>query len=248
MDFFNTNFNQGFPIELDDIRFLQEQYRNGIHQLAQSLASDAILTGCELSQAQDGSDQVNAGWIIINGEIGYLPETSGLDVDSTYRVVANNYIDNSITKQIFGTNLLVKPYEIRQFQIIPNHPSASASPSLWQMKSMIDVIKGKLGIPDQPLKRSWITNAPSSFIWNGLAGRYEGSITHNQPNAINGIQGVSIMLHELTSGRLMSLPSSFSYEITLTDIIIIDNSSQNSNDDMRGLIIGGGLKIIFEHL
>ncbi|MCT4580850.1 MAG: hypothetical protein N4A35_05475 [Flavobacteriales bacterium] len=245
MNILETNVNGGYPIELDDFRFLDNIYRNGIHQVIRSLADNAILTGVERGVDINNNEKISEGWVILDGEIGYLPETIGLSDSQEYGIVSDNFDDPNVIK-VTQAGQTIKPHKIRRFKIEPYHPSMGDHRKLWQLKSVKSVLKDEFGLSGNTLTRSWITETPSSFDWNGTTNRYEATITHNQTAGVLGIQGVSILLHELTSGRLMSLPSSFSWELTDTNIIIIDNSPQGSNDDFRGAILNGGLKIIFE--
>lgn len=247
MNKLDTNVNGGYPVELDDFRFLDDIYRTGIHKIIQSFSNFAILTGCEIGLDLNNDEKINAGWVVINGEIGFLPETIGLSNSQDYGVVADNYVDNSVVK-ITQAGQSIKPHLIRQFKVEPYHPTMGEESKLWQLKQVKEVLKSEFGLTTNTLKRNWIVDTPSSFNWNASSGRYEGVIAHGQNNAINGIQGVSILLHELTSGTLMSLPSSFGYQLNSTNIIIVDNSLQGSNDDWRGLILNGGLKIIFDYV
>tara|TARA_R110002111_G_scaffold140072_1_gene206021 strand:- start:89 stop:841 length:753 start_codon:yes stop_codon:yes gene_type:complete len=248
MNQLDTNFNGGYPIELDDFRFLDEIYRTGIHQVMQSLSSFAILTGCDAGGTDvNGDDVLNAGWVVVNGEIGYLPQTGGLDLDiasASYGIIADNYLDNSVIK-VTQAGQSIKPHKIRQFKLEPYQPSMGEDIRLKNIKQLKDTLRTEFGLDNQ-LKRSWKTDAPSAFSWNATNGRWESVMAHELTVSNYYVQGFSVKGVFISNNVMFSLPNQFSFELDGTNLIIIDSSPNPSNDDWRGIISSNGIKVIFE--
>lgn len=253
MNRLNTNINGGYPIELDDFRFLDEIYRNGIEQTIRALSSFAILTGCNFSQDINGDDKVEEGWLVINGEIGYLPETTGLDLDgSDYGVVPDNFFDTSVVK-ITQAGQSITPHEIRQFKLKPFEVLMGEQSKLRNLKPLKEVIKTEFGLLENQLKKSHLTVTPPGFVWNNTLNRWESTITHNLPlNEFNTI-GVSVLIYSLSLGVLVPLIGGYGYEnfsfsFDSTNLVITDNSPQSSNSASRSFLESNAIKVIFEYV
>ena len=248
MNQLETNVNGGYPIELDDFRFLDEIYRNGIHQVMQSLSSFAILTGCDNGGTDvNGDDVLNAGWLVVNGEIGYLPQPGGLDLDitnSSYGIIADNYVDNSVIK-ITQAGQSIKPHKIRQFKLEPYQPSMGESIRLKNIKPLKETLKIEFGM-DKQLKRVWRTDTPGAFSWSVTNGRWESVMGHGLTVSNYNVQGFSVKCVRLSDNLIFTLPNQFSFELDGTNLIIIDSSPNPSNDDWRGIISSNAIKAIFE--
>lgn len=74
------------PIWLDDLNFIQDSFADEIKKLVQGLVgmtNDAvILTGCEVTQNEDGTYTVSEGVIYLKGEILRLPEGVYAQIDT----------------------------------------------------------------------------------------------------------------------------------------------------------------------
>jgi hypothetical protein len=73
MNKFETNFNGGFPLALDDFRFIDDSVRLAISDICRSLgvSDSVILYGCQL-QLQGNYTSVSEGAIYHNGEIWHV--------------------------------------------------------------------------------------------------------------------------------------------------------------------------------
>ncbi len=255
MNNLDTNVNGGYPVELDDFRFLDDIYRTGIHQIIQALSSFAILTGCDYGGTDiNGDDVLNAGWVVVNGEIGYLPETGGLDLDvlsNSYGIIADNYVDNSVVK-ITQAGASFKPHEIRQFKLEPYLPAMGEDVRLKNIKQLKETLKTEFGLVDQ-IKRSYINATPPAFSWNSSLNRWESIIPHNLPLTEFNTQGMSVMIWDLSSSLLVPfigayLFENFSYSFDSTNITITDSSSSVSSSASRDFLEANAVKIIFDYL
>lgn len=241
MNKLKTDFNGGFPLTLDDIRFIDEYFRTGIHQIAISLAKFAILSGFE----PINNNTVSAGWLIINGEIGFIPETTGLDFNFDYGVVADNYLDSSVVR-ITQAGASIKPHEIRQFKLEPYHPSMGEDVSVENLQKLKDVLRSEFGL-NGALKRKVIATNASPFSWNATNSRWESINAHGLGIGHHLIMGASVHISMNSNSVLVPLFSGFIYEIDATNIIIVDKSPNPSNDDLRRILEVSTMKIIFEH-
>ncbi len=240
-----TNFNGGYPIELDDLRFREEAYRNAIQSFVSSLSTHAILTGCEISEnTQTGLFQVNQGWVVIDGEIGFLPQTTGLDETHEYAIIADNFIDNSVVKLLYSGQS-VKPNEIRQFKIEQWSPQMNVDAKLWGMKTMVNRIKEKLAIPQNVLEGLSIIDTPQYFVWSATNNRWEAKMPHHKSNLIPILKGVTILIGGYGNPTRRSLPVLIDYEVDDTYVHFYEYSAQGSLPLWRDLILNNGINCVF---
>jgi hypothetical protein len=122
MNVLQTNYNNGFPYKLDDIRFNDDSYRDAFNNLLLAWGTDFIVSGCDVV-----SYIVSAGYIMLNGELlkvdshtiqgaGYFQKQTtydpiGLkkfkngDVNNTYQKNRGIAIANSGTLSVNGIRL-----------------------------------------------------------------------------------------------------------------------------------------------
>jgi len=242
------NVNGGYPLELDDFRYLDEIYRTGIHQVAQSLATNAILTGCTIVQEmnQAGTLKLNAGWMIINGEIGYIPPHTGLADTLKYGVVADNTLDNSVIK-IMQNGTSLKPREIRQYKLEPYNPAMGVDTLITNIKPMIEVLKSKLGINSNTPEFKWVIDTPyNPFVWNATKQRWEANFPHyQQANIPQKAIAVDVSVLDIGNNTLVDFPLLMDWEIDATNFYIYEYTTQSSDPKWRNLIENNGVKVLF---
>lgn len=82
MNKLETSLLGGHPLTLDDFTFLQEAVHDGFKALSNilsdpnnpSLEPSYIIKGCEKTLQSAGIWQINAGYIVISGEVCYVPQ------------------------------------------------------------------------------------------------------------------------------------------------------------------------------
>lgn len=243
-----TNFNGGYPIELEDLRFRDESYRSAITNLVGSLATHAILTGCQISENQStGLMTVSSGWVVIDGEIGYLPVRSGLDETLQYGIVSDNFVDSSVVK-VLQSGGSVKPNEIRQFKIESWHPSMNVEAKLWDLKQMVSVLKDKLGVVSNELIETSIVDTPPPFTWDSSNNRWRTKMQHGLTAPFYKLRGVMFIIEDGTNYTNKSLPFLVQYEIDNSFVNFYEYSAQISNSQHRDALTNNSVKCIFKML
>lgn len=113
MNRLKTNQSGGFPFVLDDLRFLDNAYRQAFTNIAYAISlSDCILWGCDLSD--DGTDiTVTEGAVWLNGEILHVPEQTITYVPghNYFLRLSASYDPNGL--KTFADSNLYDTYELR---------------------------------------------------------------------------------------------------------------------------------------
>jgi hypothetical protein len=127
MNKLQTNYNGGFPFDLDDIRFeqnaIREAFKGMLSALSIPVETNGILSGCE----SDGTD-VTAGFVVIDHEILYFPGsvlpgiTPGPGKLHHFRLSVS-YDSNGL--ETFENGSSHDTWEIRTAELIYNTPSGS---------------------------------------------------------------------------------------------------------------------------
>lgn len=74
MNRIDTNINGGFPVTLNDLRFIDDAIRLALDDILKGLAGDqpVIIFGCTVSPLEQGDYQVSAGAVFYQGEIWHV--------------------------------------------------------------------------------------------------------------------------------------------------------------------------------
>ena len=102
-----TTNNGGFPLKLDDFRFIDEANRTSLKAIMSAFGVDnmtvILLSGCTRSVAT-GTVTISEGYISIGGEICYVPSHSYSAPTSSQKEywVINTAFDNAGLKSFQG--------------------------------------------------------------------------------------------------------------------------------------------------
>lgn len=128
MNQLKTTINGGFPIVLDDLRWMDAAYRSAITGILSPLGSDAfnviIISGCARSGVSS-TVTIAAGYVLMNGEIFKVSAHSFTLAAYEYWNIEETY-DAAGTK-VFADAVSNDTYLIRQAKV---QPSAVALPGL----------------------------------------------------------------------------------------------------------------------
>lgn len=107
-----TNFNGGFPFVLDDVRFLQDAIWQGLEGLTKAFGN-CRLVGAVVSDNGTSYD-VTEGFIILNGEVLYVPADSvpaGADIEDYGFLVSETF--DAAGDKVFQDASTQQTYQLR---------------------------------------------------------------------------------------------------------------------------------------
>lgn len=143
MDKFLYN-NGGMPIYLDDIKYLDNVYRETFKQLLQAfnLPSNisCIIKGCQVTETQT-TYQINEGIISLNGELLYAPAQNvnkyNVQGQTYYWIIDNDYYSDGY--KVLANGQTVASWEQRWAFVAYGIPPSSYLPMIGA-KSLLDYI------------------------------------------------------------------------------------------------------------
>lgn len=114
MDQLKTDINGKFPFVLDDIRFLDEAYRNAFIALAKGVSfnENVILSGLDITTNGNNSYTYSEGFVIIEGRILLVNETTLSVEEEEIVVVRMGESWNSQGLKMFANNTLHQTYKV----------------------------------------------------------------------------------------------------------------------------------------
>lgn len=119
-----TEFEGGFPVTLDDFRFIDSAYRTAIERLCKGLFGTAetyIIEGCEVELVGNVYN-VSAGAVLIDGEICEVAAQSLIKDPAQTNVKWLKEISLSTATKTMANNTIVQPYELRSAILINYTP------------------------------------------------------------------------------------------------------------------------------
>ena len=116
-----TTDSGGFPFLLNDIRFLDEAYREGMASIIKTVAEECILWGCEYSE--NGTiASINAGAVFFDNEIFYCPSHSvdlGVNIQDDIVLQVKEYDDPSGDgNKLFADGSTHQTYKVREVKVV----------------------------------------------------------------------------------------------------------------------------------
>lgn len=121
--------NGGMPLELDDLRFMQDAYHDGfkgiIYEFAKANNGNIILGGCEVVDSGNGTFEVSEGYIMLDYEVLYVPAVTGLSFSLV--ILEYNQTYDPAGNEVFADNTSRDTYEVRQARVFD--PNISQSPN-----------------------------------------------------------------------------------------------------------------------
>lgn len=177
-------FTGGHRASWRDLEFVQAAFRVCMEALGNSLGSNFILTGCNITVA-GGNTTVSEGWVVINGEICYFAGetfTSGLAALKSFSISQTNgtpqviYKDTSVkdvykirnavlTNVVSGGNFSyfnARRFNRTDWRVVPANSTSDADKFTADCKSNIDPLQYRKGIDGTLMIRGSFTCAEVS--------------------------------------------------------------------------------------
>ncbi|MDT8337182.1 MAG: hypothetical protein RQ856_05065 [Candidatus Izemoplasmatales bacterium] len=165
-----TTSNGGFPIELDDLRFSDNAYRDGFKALVSPFAdvnNDALILSGMVRSQQGQLINYTEGYCMLFGEIMYFPEHNlpllqqgqfeYLQIDSSFDNNGNKTLENGIQ---------VQSHQVRTAKIV-RATSQPLNAIIWAfVKSYFTEIANKINTVPQGVIMMWsgsIANIPQGY-------------------------------------------------------------------------------------
>jgi hypothetical protein len=114
-----TTNNGGMPLELDDLRWTDEAYREGFKGLATMFGGLAVTDGYILSGlgvTNTGSNySIAEGYVVFNGEIWYIPAKTLAYITTSYKyVIVEDVVFDATGNETFEDGSVNDTYQIRR--------------------------------------------------------------------------------------------------------------------------------------
>ena len=202
MNKLETNYNGGFPLVLDDLRFIQDSWRRGFEALSKfkNIAGDAFIDNVALYPPRvtgTGPFTIEENWVYRDGEIWYVPETSSASIPLNLWISFPEVNDPEGSKIFEDTNTN-ETYKVRQATISTGAVQPPSSLDFNALRTPRDfkiVSREQITLPDLASINngtSYITINPvtpnitiKSFVAASSATAYIGTIT--QPGWLSEI-------------------------------------------------------------
>ena len=146
--------NGGMPLQLDDLRFLQDAYREGfkglLHEFAKAQNGNIILSGCEVTD-NGATRSLSEGFIMLDFEVLYVPPVAGIVLAANTIVLGLDVSYDPAGLDIFFDNASRDTYEVRRAKVETGAPPVlSVAVSNLNRLSYImpQVMKDSLVLPD----------------------------------------------------------------------------------------------------
>ena len=261
-----TTENGGMPIVLDDIRWLDDEYRNAWYAFISAFGATALtsfkLSGCVVT-VNDTTYTTTAGYICLEGEILQV-DAHSITVSETFTakwVVEETY-DIAGNKQFFDESnhdtYLIRKGKLQQCGYTPHNYMSCDAPYLK------DVILG--WTPASPTEENWhyvgSGNPEPEFLnsWANTGGslahlRFKKDVNgwvHIEGSVSSGVVGTGTPIFTLPTGYL---PENGSIIIAVvmgdysggtigisssTGNVCVNNSSGNNSVSLAGIIFKAG--------
>ncbi|MCU0441454.1 MAG: hypothetical protein MUE96_03575 [Bacteroidia bacterium] len=174
-------FTGGHRASWRDLEFVQAAFRVCMEALGNSLGSNFILTGCNITEA-GGNTTVSEGWVVINGEICYFAGetfTTGLQALKSFGVLQTNgtpqvvYKDTSVkdvykirnavlTNVVSGGNFNyfnARRFNRTDWRIVPANSTTEADRFTADCRSNLNPLQYRKGIDGTLMIRGSFTCA-----------------------------------------------------------------------------------------
>lgn len=111
--------NGGMPLELDDLRFLQDAYKDGfkamLFELAKQNNGNMVLGGIEVTPDGSGGFNTSEGYVMLDYEVFYVPAAIGLNFNIIVIELFVYYDTDG--NEIFSDSVSRDTYEVRQGRV-----------------------------------------------------------------------------------------------------------------------------------
>ena len=166
MNKFLTNLNGGLPLFLDDIRFLDDIYRNSIHAIVKGIADKIIISGINPTISEQNNLVTEEGFILYLNEILYVPANS-VAYNENLEYVFRRSVTTSGTR-IFSDQSENDVYELRTGYIEEIAPQNIQSSDLKVFSIPLRNLYEKAFSKNSAFNKSFSTDAQAAAGTLGL--------------------------------------------------------------------------------
>lgn len=149
-----TSINGGFPLNLDDIRFVQDSIREVIKGISSTCLIKnqrmRILSGCTTSTGPQGQLIYSEGFILLDDEIFYHPGTTFPSVGVFHYFVEITSSYDPAGQKIFQDTQVHDTYELRIIKISRDILPPTSAPLLTPSSYINEYASISINYPTQP--------------------------------------------------------------------------------------------------
>lgn len=257
MNQLKTNQNGGFPFELDDIRFLDQAYRDAFSAIMKGFNRDYIILDGLVQTVNGANLDVSDGWAFYEDEIIYVPAASFAVVVGNHVFLSKNIFDEPTSVELFEDGNSYATESIRQGVL--TYGSASINPRLNTVETIQEILSADLGINDiKQIKRKKIKTTFPAMTWNATLNLWETKIAHGLIfGSIANVLGTHISFEGTVNNLFPGVLHSFNlfdgssdYFFIVTDLIYVTIYSTDpaaSTSDYLGIPGDCPARIIIEY-
>ncbi|MDP2723215.1 MAG: hypothetical protein Q8O72_10690 [Bacteroidales bacterium] len=183
----------GFPLRLDDLRWLDDAQREAFMAVIKTLIGEydyARLFGCDLIDTEQGTIECTSGYVYFNDEIFYVEPSwvnDSFNPSQMFFVEDVSY-DTPAGLKTFEDTTTHETYEIRRATMVGSLTTPPASMPAYS-PNFITILKARLDLYEPPLITAWevvpFTTSNVSIVGGALSSvegnmkyKVKGKITH----------------------------------------------------------------------